>query len=41
MKFSEPDLYDNFLKSLYSKEIYASFELITPFLKKLVETDQP
>jgi hypothetical protein len=31
---SSPDLYNKFLKSFHSKELYSNFELINPILKK-------
>lgn len=38
---SSPELYDKFLKSFHSKELYHSFELISPILKKFIIANQP
>lgn len=40
LKSSSPDLYVKLLKSIYSKELYTSFELISPILKKFNATEQ-
>lgn len=40
LSHSSPDLYHNFLKSFHSKELYTSFELIRPILKKFPLVNQ-